>query len=380
MTVRTAGQVLERRALRVTQASEAPLYLLSLTSREISQVADISRVSRDDAGDLIGYQRPEVRRHVQEITDYLDGDQVLFPNPIIIALPTTVRFVRSRGRGNDDRCAVAGTLKIPLPNGDGKKPGWIVDGQQRALALAHSRRQNFPVPVNAFITDSVELQRDQFLRINNTKPLPRGLVTELLPEIGTPLPPRLSLRQTPAALCDLLNRDPDSPFSGLIRRPSGDKDSRDKAVITYTVMIQMLQESLTTPSGCLFPFRNPSTGETDFVGLRKTLLMYWTAVRDTFPDAWGKPPTQSRLMHGTGIRAMGRLMDRLMAPIDPGQADAATQIRADLALLAPSCRWTSGRWEELDLRWNQVENLHRHMHELSSFLIRTHMQARSAQR
>ena len=68
------------------------------------------------------------------------------------------------------------------------------------------------MPVNAFITDSVEMQRDQFLRINNTKPLPRGLVTELLPEISTPLPPRLSLRQTPAALCDLLNRDPDSPF------------------------------------------------------------------------------------------------------------------------------------------------------------------------
>ena len=38
-------------------------------------------------GDLIGYQRPEVRQHVQEITEYLDGDQVLFPNPIIIALP-----------------------------------------------------------------------------------------------------------------------------------------------------------------------------------------------------------------------------------------------------------------------------------------------------
>ena len=85
--------------------------------------------------------------------------------------------------------------------------------------------------------------------------------------------------------------------------------------------------------------------------------MYWTAVRDTFPDAWGKPPTQSRLMHGTGIRAMGRLMDRLMAAIDLGHADAPAQIRAELALLAPRCRWTSGRWEELDLRWNQIENL-----------------------
>lgn len=380
MTARVGSPVLHRRALRVSQASDAPLYLLSLTAREISQVADISRVSRDDAGDLIGYQRPEVRKHVQEITEYLDSDQVLFPNPIIIALPSTVRFACSRGRGNDDSCAVAGTLKIPLPNGDGRKPGWIVDGQQRALALARSRRQDFPVPVNAFITDSVELQRDQFLRINNTRPLPRGLVTELLPEISTPLPPRLSLRQTPAALCDLLNRDPASPFCGLIRRPSGGKDLRGKAVITDTVIIQMLQDSLTTPSGCLFPFRNPSTSETDFAGLWQALLMYWTAVRDTFPDAWGKPPTQSRLMHGAGIRAMGRLMDRLMAAVDPGQADAAAQIRADLALLAPSCRWTSGRWEELDLRWNQVENLPRHTHELSSFLIRTHMQARAAQR
>ena len=109
-------------------------------------------------------------------------------------------------------------------------------------------------------------------------------------------------------------------------------------------------------------------------------MMYWTAVRDTFPDAWGKPPTQSRLMHGTGIRAMGRLMDRLMAAIDLGHADASAQIRAELALLAPRCRWTSGRWEELDLRWNQIENLPRHTHELSSFLIRTHMQARAAQR
>jgi DGQHR domain-containing protein len=380
VTARAVGPVLRRRALRVTQASDTPLYLLCLTAREISQLADISRVSRDDAGDLIGYQRPEVRKHVQDITEYLDGDEVLFPNPIIIALPTTVRFACSRGRGNDDRCAVAGTLKIPFPNGGGKKPGWIVDGQQRALALARSRRQDFAVPVNAFITDSVELQRDQFLRINNTRPLPRGLVTELLPEISTPLPARLSLRQTPAALCDLLNRDPGSPFCGLIQRPSGSNDLRGKAVITDTIIVQMLEESLTTPSGCLFPFRNPSTGETDFDGLWKVLTLYWTAVRDTFPDAWGKPPTQSRLMHGTGIRAMGRLMDRLMAAVDPGHDDAAAQIHAELALLAPRCRWTSGRWEELDLRWNQVENLHRHRTELSSFLIRTHMQAKAARR
>ena len=75
----------------------APLYMFTLTAGEILQVADISRVSRDDLGELIGYQRPEVRQHIQEITDYLDSDQPLFPNPIIIALPSTVRFTCSRG-------------------------------------------------------------------------------------------------------------------------------------------------------------------------------------------------------------------------------------------------------------------------------------------
>jgi hypothetical protein len=81
VTARTNGPMLRRRALRVTQTTDAPLYLMSLTARELGQIADISRISRDDAGDLIGYQRPEVRKHVQEITEYLDGDRVLFPNP-----------------------------------------------------------------------------------------------------------------------------------------------------------------------------------------------------------------------------------------------------------------------------------------------------------
>ena len=60
--------VLARRALRIEQSAEYPLYLFSLTAKEILQVADISRVARDRAGELIGYQRPEVRQHIDEIT------------------------------------------------------------------------------------------------------------------------------------------------------------------------------------------------------------------------------------------------------------------------------------------------------------------------
>lgn len=374
------GEYLTRRALRIDQSKDAPLYLFSLTACQILQIAEISRVSRDDAGKLIGYQRPEVRQHIQEITDYLNTDHPLLPNPIIIALPSTVEWTGSRGQKVSDGIAASGHLKIPLPCGDGPKPGWIVDGQQRAYALAAAKRQDFPMPVNAFVADSVDVQRDQFLRVNNTKPLPRGLVTELLPKISTPLPPRLAVRQIPSALCDLLNTSEESPFRGLVRRPSAGHSERKRAVITDTSLIQALQESVTSPSGCLFPYRNLSSGETDFTGIWLALLLYWNAVKDTFPHAWGKPPTQSRLMHGAGIRAMGRLMDRIMASVDARQPGARDHVRADLALLAPHCHWTDGRWDGLGMRWNEIQNVPRHIHELSSYLMRTYLHARASQR
>src|SRR5262249_52830221 len=152
---------------------------------------------------------------------------------------------------------------VPIPSEGDAKPGWIVDGQQRVAALMQAQRMNWPVPVNAFIADEVELQRDQFLRVNNTKPLPRGLILELLPEISSPLPKTLGSKKLPSALCGLLNRDPSSPFHGLIRRASTLPANRMTAVVADASVIKMLEESLTTPAGCLFPYHNLSTAETD---------------------------------------------------------------------------------------------------------------------
>jgi DGQHR domain-containing protein len=280
-----------------------------------------------------------------------------------------------------DGLVVAGTLEIPLPRQGGRKPGWIVDGQQRALAISKSRKKGLLVPVNAFIADDVEMQRDQFLRINNTKPLPRGLISELLPEVSSPLPANLEARKIPAAVCDLLNTDASSPFHQLIRRSSSTADGRAKAVISDTSVIKFVQESISSPSGCLFPYRNMASGETDFEGIWKVLVAYWTAVKQTFPDAWGKPPSKSRLMHGAGLRSMGRLMDRVMSSIDPSSPHALSEVKHELRVISPLCRWTSGTWEEMgDLHWNELQNVPRHIRILSSFLIRTYVQKRGLAR
>ncbi|WP_256792969.1 DGQHR domain-containing protein DpdB [Terrabacter sp. Ter38] len=372
---------LERRALKVLQNAEVPLFLFTLAAEEIDLVADVSRIGRDEAGKLIGYQRPEKQKHVKQILDYLDSGDVLFPNGLILALPPETRFKSSRGPGTSDGLAVSGTLEIPIsPEGEGPRPAWIVDGQQRSLALSRTKNRRMPVPVAGFVTQDLDVQREQFLRVNTVQPLPVGLVTELLPEIARVPSARMATRQLPSALVDMLNQDPDSPFYGIVRRASTSTDNKHVAVVTDTGLVEALRESIESPSSLLFPYRNIATGTTDTEGIRRALLAYWGAVRQTFPGAWGLPPTESRLMGGVGIRAMGRLMDRVMAHVDANAADAREQATAELALIAHRCRWTDGTWEDLGLTWNDLQNTPRHISALSNYLVRIYLSERMRRR
>jgi DGQHR domain-containing protein len=366
--------LVRRRALRVVQAEDHPVYMFALRPDELFAIADISRVSRDQAGDLIGYQRPEVKKHVQNIVDYLNGGngRVLFPNTIILALSSTSRFVGVRGpRVDVHEVGDAGTIEIPIPRAGQAKPAWIVDGQQRALALSRAKWKDIPIPVSAFVADDIKTQREQFLLVNSAKPLPRGLLSELLPQVSSALPPNLATRRVPAALCELLNREEASPFRGLIRRSSNEGPQKRGTVVSDTSIIQVLQESYTSPAGCLFAYRNLATGETDFERVLRLLIVYWSTVRDTFPGAWGQAPQASRLMHSVGLRAMGRLMDRIMGSLNVDDPKLAERVRRELAPLKGRCHWTSGTWDELGgIRWNELQNIPAHIRLLSNHVLR----------
>ena len=71
----------------------------------------------------------------------------------------------------------------------------------------------------------------------------------------------------------------------------------------------MLENSLS--DGALYFFRNPQTGECDEDAMLAVLKDFWRAVSHVFPEAWDKPPRQSRLMHGAGIASLGFLMDTI---------------------------------------------------------------------
>lgn len=347
------------RAVRMRQAGHH-LYLFSIPGERLLEIATISRLERDAAGEIEGYQRGEIRHHVRDIAEYLQQGEVLFPNPILLAFGPDVRFTASRGPNPDGLVgeADAGTLRIPI----GRPAGWIVDGQQRALALtrAGSRIQ---VPVVAFVSADLAVHREQFVLVNKARPLPRALVDVLLPGLDAAFLPRdLGPRRIPSVLVEALNTNRDSPLRGLIRRPG-----KTGGVVSDQPLLKAIRRSISSPLGALSPYAHPA--EPDVQSMYVILSGFWSAVRDAFPDAWAKPPAESRLMHSAGIDAMSYLMDRVL-----GRPDAASQPRASAAAaldrIAPHCRWTGGRWEGIGLAWNEVECTPKSVARLRDLLIR----------
>ena len=361
------------RALHTLQGESLRIYSFFIKGSQIATIADISRIERDEKEELKGFQRPEIKAHVRSIIDYLDQSNVLFPNAVILAISPEVKFVPSRGPRPDGLSEISqsGTLTIPI-HAEGERVAWIVDGQQRSLALSKTKNSDIPVPVIAFVSDNLEIQREQFILVNKAKPLPSRLINELLPETrGIVLPKELNSRKIPSELCDLLNRDPKSPFYQLIKRPSDSKKEVMNAVITDSAVINMIRSSLNNPLGALAPYKGIAGEIIDISSMYQLLILFWTAVKEVFPEAWGKDPKQSRLMHSAGIESMGVLMDRIYAKLSSASNDYAL-IKKEVARIEDNCQWTSGKWKSIDMDWNQIQNTPRDIKKLQDALVRAY--------
>jgi DGQHR domain-containing protein len=359
--------VLTVRALRTQQADGVDIYSFFVPGADLLRIAEISRIHRNSDGSLLGFQRKQIRNHVRSIVEFLDQGSILFPNAIILAISPRAIFTQSRGSKPDGDVCVSqsGTLRIPIPE-DGSKAAWIVDGQQRSIALAEAKNKSFPVPVVAFVSEDLAVHREQFILVNKARPLPPRLINELLPEVEVALPRDLAPRRIPSAIVNLLATAPDSPFRGLVSRVS---DDNAQAVIVDTALLKMVRNSIGSPLGALAPYKASSSQDADCAAMVRLLIAFWGAVAEVFPEAWGKPPTQSRLMHSTGIEAMGYLMDRVMART-PTNGDVRRHAQEALLRIAPSCCWTSGRWPDIDRDWSDIQNVGRDIRLLSDQLAR----------
>lgn len=340
--------MLTYRGVRAQQSSQHSVITIAATPADVLKFAEIDRASRSSSGVLSGFQRPQIANHIREIRDYLAHDDAILPNPIVIAFVDHVRVIDLEDPFVE--------LQIDTAAG---KPGFVVDGQQRLAAFAGLPSKEFEVFVSVLICENYDELRRQFVLINNTRPLPKGLIYELLPSVAG-LPERLASRATAAALTERLNFDPNSSLRGAIHQhtnPTGViRDNSIQRVILTSASDGVLRDFLMQCDNSDQAFKIAS----DFFG----------AVQDVFPSDWhGHTPKSSRLIHGVGIRAMGYVMDLLWER--EGALDRNTFGRG-LQSLVGHTAWTKGQWrlsEEEVFPWNGLQNIDRHVLGLARYLV-----------
>ncbi len=363
----TAPYELRLPALEVRQGRKQRLYMFAIDGKKLPSFTTVSRVQRRER-ELDGYQRPEVLAHVAAIKTYIESESPMIPNAIVVAFDERVQFEPEDDSPERGWVTRPGHLIVPADESlpDEEKPGWIVDGQQRCAAVREADVHAFPVCVTAFIAASESEQRAQFILVNSTKPLPKGLIYELLPSTSGPLPPALMRKQFPSLLLERLNYDEDSPFLQLIHTPT-----TPGGVVKDNSILRTIENSLT--DGCLYYLRDPETGGGDIEGMLDLLKDYWNAVKMVFHEAWGQPPRRSRLMHGVGIASMGFVMDAITdRHVAKGQWPDQFDYMMEIKPLLDYCSWTTGHWRfgvDSTRRWNELQNTPRDIQLLTNYLL-----------
>lgn len=336
-------------AIRADQSNEHMVMCFTATASEISTFATIERIARNGEGHLSGFQRPQIASHIQEIKDYLKRDDAVLPNPIVIAFTDNVEV-----KELSDQVV---QITINVENGP---PGLVVDGQQRLSALNLIPEKNFKVFVSALLCKNDAELRRQFVLINNTRPLPKSLIYELLPTVEG-LPHRFSSRSFAAALASRLNYDSSSSLKGMIHQ-----HTNPAGIINDTAIQKVVMNSL--HDGILREFmRDPTGSEKSF----QLISEFYRAVSLVFRDAWdGHKPKTSRLVHGAGIVAMGYVMELLALNLGSRTWE---DFQKGLAPVVGKTAWTSGTWDfgPDDQRiWNSIQNTPSHASALAHYLMR----------
>ena len=249
----------------------------------------------------------------------------------------------------------------------------IVDGQQRLSALAPLTDKSFQVFVSGIICQSEEELRRQFILINNTRPLPKELIYELLPGIAN-LPERMSSRSMASALTQRLNFDRNSSLYRQIHLHTNPDGKIANNAIQRVIMTSRSHGALRILS------QSPDGDEKCF----QLMSDFYRAVQAVFKKDWDGPtPKTSRLVHSVGIISMGRVME---VAFQIGQARNFGDFCGVLQSIQHQTHWTQGKWvignndNTRERAWNEFQSTHPDIQMLSDHLDRLVRQSYRKQR
>ncbi len=179
---------------QVAKQEKWTIYTFVMSSRQLDKIATISRRAENKDE---GYQRNLNRRRAAEISAYIEQQNGVLPNNIIIAFTGPVKFSPNQG-----------ILNIP----DEEDVAWIIDGQHRMYGLRLAKKP-YDVVVTAFLELSIEDQAKVFKKINSEQ---RGVPSSLLYDLLDLTKDGTFVQQRGHELATRLNEDSASPWFGMI--------------------------------------------------------------------------------------------------------------------------------------------------------------------
>lgn len=304
-------------------------YQLALDGRLVRSVAKVHRLSALTGE---GNQRAEIRRHVERIAEGIsEGNQV--PNAILVTINNSMCVIDPEP-GDDPPSSfivirgISDLVEVPHPlvgseavqrlrsveidfpfrsaAFDDEKAALLVDGQQRTAALSMVPIDKVPsvtLSIIAFVTDPDEAKK-VFQVANTTEKITTEFSRALLASMDKETPGYLRDEQIKAQACRIIGLESiNSPFKGLIRYPDPGGGLRNaRQVVAYNSIFQVV--SRFSDSGLDI--------ESSPQKLAKVVERCFTVISEIWPEAWGKRPSDSRLMHGAGLRSMAALCADLL--------------------------------------------------------------------
>lgn len=355
LTLLPQPQPLEISALHVLLGSDekAPVdaYLFAIEASVLKNAAQI-RPIEVAPGVLYGEQRHEVDEFIEEVKEYIETDPLpLIPDAVLVQMTPNVSITENKDIEN---IATLG-FKWSPDFVTGERPFILLDGQQRLIAVERSKVP-IRVPVVAF--DKKVDSKKLFLIANTKQPLKPAHTRELLREIEK-LPSAMKLRADISKIVHRLDTEEDSPFYGIIRSPARTAGDRFVEFATLSNAIDECIQGEYVPKvkdykarkgvGAKFFLEYCVTDAgADVDTTVKVLKACFKAVMETFPDAWARPPRESKLTHTAGIRAMLQFLAYLVADrgdlISGPEQTLHQYVVRSLENLKGKCYWTKESW------------------------------------
>lgn len=193
----------EYQAILPRQSDLYTVFAFCARSRGRCRFAQIDRIGGGKTARSRGFSGPRWQRTSRRSVPTWSGTRPSCPTPWSSPSPTESRWCQT-GNG-------------PHPHRRCRRPRRLRRRWAATTLCSGDSHKDFEGFCLRILCENEEELRKQFILINNTRPLPKPLIYELLPTVKG-LPNRLSSRSDAAALVERLNYDEASSLRGQIKQ------------------------------------------------------------------------------------------------------------------------------------------------------------------